>query len=203
MAGMILLCLAAACGAPARSPAPTDIGNGTLAWAAAEATAIIERAQATALVLEARAAATALVAQTGAAGITRAPVAPNRASPAAPAAQNRATPAPTGEMTTTGTIEIVRVGFAAEGGFIDVQFIAPPEVAEKWWQGSVYVIDEATGTKYEEIPVMPTLGALIGKPQRAGQAGYVMLVNAPVPLRPGAMVTVVLGDFKQEHVLIK
>jgi hypothetical protein len=49
---------------------------------------------------------------------------------------------------------------------------------------------------------MPTVGPLLGRPKEPGQIGYVMLVNAPPGLHPGSIVTVVLGDCKQEHVTV-
>ena len=205
LATVCLVWLTAGCGGRTPGPAEPDGGQRTLAQAAAEATAIIERAQATALVMQAQAAATAMVAQAGAAAINPASAAAGAANvaPITAAPGSNPTPFPTGEITTTGSIEVIWVGFAGEGGFIHVQFAAPPEVAENWWQGSVYVVDEASGAVYNEIPVMPKIGPLIGKPKLAGQAGYVMLVNAPPGLRPGAMVTVVLGDFKQEHIVVQ
>lgn len=179
--------------------------------AAAEATALIQRAEATALVLQAQAMATAIVAGADA-GVTS-PVRAGAPPSAAPtAALGPTTPAPTPEasadaavLPTAGAeqVKVVRVGLAAEGGLIIVQFQAPAEVAEKWWQGGVSVKDEASGAIYNEIPVVPVVGPLIGRPSQAGQIGYVMLVNAPAALQPGALVTVVLGDFKQEHVVVE
>ena len=46
------------------------------------------------------------------------------------------------------------------------------------------------------------VGALIGKPIRQGQPGYVMLVNGPVPLPPGSTVTVMLGNFREEGITV-
>jgi hypothetical protein len=100
-------------------------------------------------------------------------------------------------------VEVLSVGFAGEGGYIHVQFRAPVEVAKRWNQGVISVIDQETGTAYTQIPVMPKIGALIGRPARNGQPGYVMLVNGPVPLRPGALVTVVLGGHTFEHVQVQ
>jgi hypothetical protein len=103
--------------------------------------------------------------------------------------------------TVTGTIEVrvLSVALGAEGGFIIVNFMAPPAVATRWYQGAVWVEDEATGARYSEVGVMPVVGPLFGRPVEPGQPGYVMLVNAPAPLRPGAVVTVVLGDYVFEH----
>ena len=100
-------------------------------------------------------------------------------------------------------VEVTRVGFAVEGGFIDVQFKAPYEVSEHWWQGSAYLLDEGTGVYYREIPVMPKLGPLLSRPKTAGQTGYIMFINGPRPLRPGALVTVVLGDYHFEHLRVQ
>jgi hypothetical protein len=101
------------------------------------------------------------------------------------------------------TVELLGVGFAAEGGFIIVNFKAPPSITQTWWQGSVEVIDEASGTVYNEIPVLPVIGPLIGRPVEAGQLGYVMLTHNPPRLRPGVLVTVILGEYKFEHVKVE
>ena len=62
--------------------------------------------------------------------------------------------------------------------------------------------DESTQTVYDDIPVVPVLGALFGRPVEDGQIGYVMFANLP-PLAAGAQVTVVLGGFRQEHVRVQ
>jgi len=75
-------------------------------------------------------------------------------------------------------------------------------LARRWQAGMLYVVDERTRRVYDSIPVVPVVGALLGRPQSTGQTGYVMLVNAP-PLAAGAIVTVVLGSFKKTHVRIR
>jgi hypothetical protein len=64
------------------------------------------------------------------------------------------------------------------------------------------VIDEATGTIYSGIPVAPIIGPLIAQPVHEGQIGYVMLTNDGSGIKSGSVVTVILGDFKQEHVTV-
>jgi hypothetical protein len=86
---------------------------------------------------------------------------------------------------------------------IVVRFTAPAREAATWWQGSVSVTDQANDVIYDEIPVMPKIGPLIGRPKRDGQAGYVMLINSPPGLRPGATVTVVLGKHTFEDVTVE
>jgi len=192
-------------GESAPEPSPKD-------KAAAEATAIIQSAEATALVLQAQAKATALVQSASAAGPTPAP-----ASTSLPALQptpqpvtGAALPSPPSESVLSDTeeadlsaVQIVRVEVGTESGLILVQFKAPPVVARKWQQGMVYVVDEATGTLYNEVPVLPVVGPLFARPMEAGQFGHVMFVNMNSSLHPGAQVTVVLGAFRQEHVTVQ
>jgi hypothetical protein len=97
-------------------------------------------------------------------------------------------------------VQLLGVSLGTESGLIVVQFKAPPELARQWQQLEVYVVDEATGTTYNEIPVAPVIGPLFTRPKQAGQIGYLMLVNTDNSLRQGAQVTVVLGKFNQEHV---
>jgi hypothetical protein len=202
-------CLLLSCGSAGETAtAAPDVAD-LLDSAAAEATLIVQQARATAIVLEARAQATALVAQAGQASPTPPPVAvgtaPLVAASTAPAGGSTVgatlTAGPLGVAPTP--VEVTSVGFAAEGGLIVVRFRAPPSEAAKWWPGSVSVADEATGTIYDEIPVMPRIGPLIGRPKREGQPGYVMLVNAPPGLPEDARVTVLLGAYTFEHVPVK
>jgi len=202
----MLLCLApAACRSQASSTAQQP---NLLDQAAAEATAIVQQAEATALMLEARAKATAVMAQAEATrqAPTPAPTLVVQVDP-----RDLATTTPTADSSQDGlvrptpqeqTVEVTRVGFAAAGGMIQVQFHAPPDVAAKWWQGSVSVTDEATGAVYNEIPVMPRIGPLIGRPKQPGQLGYVMLMHTPPGLKPGSQVTVLLGKYEFKHISV-
>jgi hypothetical protein len=99
--------------------------------------------------------------------------------------------------------ELLQAGFAAEGRLIQIQFRLPPRKARRLAQGNVYVVNEASKDTYRAVPVTANIGPLIARPRQEGQVGYVMLVNAPVPLKSGAIVTVVLGDYKQEHVRMR
>lgn len=183
------------------------------AQAAAEATAIIEQAQATALVLQAQAQATALVQQALAPGAEPTPTPSARALPAVlptPWTPDQETTAPpvedpaaTASAGLTAAVELLGVGFAADGAFIHVSFRAPPLVVHSFWPGVLSVTDEASDTTFEEVPLMPVVGLLIGRPVEDGQAGYVMFVHAPAILRPGSLVTVDLAGYKFEHVQVQ
>ncbi|MFN8597630.1 MAG: hypothetical protein U0559_15785 [Anaerolineae bacterium] len=177
---------------PVALPSPT---LDPLAQAALEATAIVRRAEATAIVQRAQATADALVA----------PIVPTATASAANPAPIE-TPGPTAlpqpTANTPPAISVSSVGFGAKGAYIHVQFMASVKAARGWQQGSVTVIDEATGTEFREIPVLPIIGPLISRPIRDGLGGYVMLVHAPPILKPGSLVTVKLGDYVQEHIAV-
>ncbi len=193
-------------------------GPNVLDKAAAEATAIIQQAEATAMVVQARAMATAMIEKAGAVSATPVPakaeptsvptVVPTLQSVDAGVATIQVQPSPeavrvfASTPTNANQVQVMDVGFGVDGRLIMVRFKAPPKIADQWWQGRVSVVDEATGTVYNEIPVTPLIGPLIGRPKIAGQIGYVMLVNTNGSLHSGSIVTVVLGDFKQEHVTV-
>lgn len=173
--------------------------------AAREATAIVEQAQATALMLQAQAQATAVMSQAEVLVSKPVPEAtwmayvPESEVGEEEDVESAAEPTqPTGD-----TVQVISVGFAGEGGFIMVRFLAPPEVSELWWQGAVSVQEEESGTLYNEIPVIPKIGLLIGRPQVEGQIGYVMLVNTFPGLQSGTLVTVTLGNYQFEHIPVQ
>ena len=184
--------------APVAQPSRETAGD-PLSVAAVQATAIIQRAQATALMLQAEAEATAMVHD--AEQSSRAPADPgNVGAEASPSPANQPTPA--ARPTRITQTEVLGVGFAGEGAYIHITFRAPVGTARSLQPGMVSVTNEDTGTAWAAVPVMPKIGPLIGKPIRDGQPGYVMLVNGPTPLLPGEMVTVVLGNYTEEHVVV-
>jgi len=99
-------------------------------------------------------------------------------------------------------VRLVSVEIGADGHYIAVHFKAPPRLARTWQPGMLSVVDERTRRVYDDVPNVPVLGPLLGKPKVEGQTGYVMLLNSP-PLAVGDKVTVVLGSFKKAHVHIR
>ena len=99
-------------------------------------------------------------------------------------------------------ISFESIGFAADGAYLMVQFKAPINQSQLWQQDYIYVVDEATRGVYKDIPIMPVVGPLIGRPVREGQSGYVMLANYYQGIKNGSIVTVVLGNYKREHVKV-
>ncbi len=178
--------------------------------AAAEATVIIQRAEATAMVLQAQAQATMLIQDANVPASTPDQTAPSptpgfiQVPPTPPGANaTLQAPPPATQAVEELAVKLLGVSLGTESGLILVQFKAPPALTRHWQQGDVYVTDEATDAVYNEIPVMPVIGPLFARPNQAGQIGYVMFVNAPVPLQSGSYVTVTLGEYIFEHVLVK
>ena len=141
-----------------------------------------------------------MVEQAGDAPATPVPAAVAPPTPAALVAPSASEPLVTAEPVTQA-VELLGVGYAADGALLVVQFKAPPQEARRTMrQGTISVTDEASGALYNEVPSLAIIGPLIGHPAQAGQPGYAMLVNTPPGVPPGSLVTVVLGNFKQEHV---
>lgn len=100
-------------------------------------------------------------------------------------------------------VRLISVGLSADAIYIKVTFAAvSPDRVKSWGQGSIYLVDESSGTVYRDVPIVPVLGALFGRPQSEGQTGYAMLANNAPGVGTGSVVTVVLGRFKREHVVV-
>lgn len=203
--------------------APAAKAQDPLAQAAAEATAIVLQARTTALIIQAQVQATALIEQaqeqpTAVNPAELLPAAtivptglPDNVSSAPPAADESIAPTSTASnvvldqpvIARQGDFELYGVGYAADGGFIMINFRAPPNQVAQIYQGTVSVTDEETGEVYDEIPVIPVIGPMVGRPVEAGQRGYVMLVNRAPSLPPGALVTVILGEVRFEHIQVQ
>jgi hypothetical protein len=214
LAGIALFSLPFAACSPTAAVAPQADSSGETgqsrageieARAAAEATAIIQRAKATALIFNAQATAAALVSRLPA---QQSPAPGETSSTLKIPVQNPVIKTPIPAISPASTldasqVQILGVSLGEQAGLIQVRFKAPPVLARKWQQGDMYVIAEASGAAYKEVPNLPLIGMLIAHPNQPGQIGFVMLVNAPHPLHPGDAVTIILGNFKQEHVIIK
>lgn len=178
-----------------------------VALAAAEATRIVQSARATAIIRQAQTEAAALAQPAPADPLPAAATAPTSTPAAGKTASPSATVAPSGPQlpapSPTASIRLVRVGFAANGEYIHVEYFAPPVLIAQWRQGLFSVIDETTGEVYNEVPVMPIVGPMIGRPVKPEQMAYVMLVNRVPRLAAGAKVTVVLDKFRFEHIVVE
>jgi hypothetical protein len=100
-------------------------------------------------------------------------------------------------------VRLVQVGIAADGPMIMVSFQGPSDLVHRWNQGSIYVIDEKRGVKYDQITTAPVLGPLFNKPKEDGRIGFVMLNNYDSNLKVGSSVTAILGKYKRIQVTVK
>ena len=100
-------------------------------------------------------------------------------------------------------VQLIDVSTAEQGAMLIVNFKGPAKLVQNWNQGSIFLVEETTGTAYDQIPVSPVVGALFGKPKTDGQPGYVMLTNTNMGLKSGSTVTVVLGKYKRVHYIVK
>jgi hypothetical protein len=98
-------------------------------------------------------------------------------------------------------VELIGVGFGAEGAYIDVSYKAPPALAKLWKQGDIFVVNEKTGVIFNDTVLMPVVGWLFQRPVTPEQIASVMLVNRG--LQSGDRVNVILGKFKREHITVK
>jgi hypothetical protein len=183
---LILLLVLCGCSPAGSSAAAVNIEK----QAAQQATAIIQSAQATASAINQSSSAP-----------TANPLEP--LNPATTSSQTIPTPAKTGQS--DQKFALLGVGLAGEGGFVVVNFTAPPDLAHRLLiPGAAMVINEKTGFTYSQVPVMDTIGPLISIPKANGRKGYVMLViPAQSPLKKGDLVTVILADLKQQHVVVQ
>ena len=55
---------------------------------------------------------------------------------------------------------------------------------------------------YKEIPVMPIVGPLMGRPKIEGQVAYMMLINYGNGITKESKVSVVMGKYKREHIRV-
>jgi hypothetical protein len=218
LVGLIL----AGCQAGYPTPDPPETQPADLvAQAQAEATAIIQQARATALVQEARNQANALLTPARQPAFPAASVesitstevehavsaVPTQVAGPGEATAQPGMPTdsrlPVTVIARQGDVELIDVTIAPDSGFIFIDFIAPPSLSSQLYQGQISVTDEASGEVYNEIPVMPVIGPLIGRPVLEGQRGYVLLTNRPPWLRTGAVVTVVIAGARFEHIPVE
>jgi hypothetical protein len=100
-------------------------------------------------------------------------------------------------------VQLLGAGIAEAGGMVIVRFNGPNKLMQTWGQGSIYIVDEETGVGYKQVGVAPVLGPLFAKPGAGGGSGYVLLMNPNQGIKPGSMVTAVLGKYKRVHVKVE
>ena len=103
-------------------------------------------------------------------------------------------------------IQMLPAHLTAGGSLIDVRFkIVDPEKALPLTElgAKPYLIDEATGEK-SEVPTYEMTGALRAKGNpKAGKNYFILFNNSRGAMTKGSKVTLVIGDFKVEHLVVE
>lgn len=104
-------------------------------------------------------------------------------------------------------IEIKSLRRTAAGHLLDFRFkiIEPAKAALLLRrEDKPYLIDQASGMKLP-VPVMPNIGALRSttvKPE-ANRVYFILFSNAGDLIKSGSKVSIVMGDFKAENLLVE
>jgi hypothetical protein len=104
-------------------------------------------------------------------------------------------------------IQISSLHMSAGGHIIDFRYKVtdPKKAASLGAAGeNAYLIDEASGTKMP-VPNMPTLGRLRQTTEQMtpGRIYFVLFANAGRMVKPGGKVTVVIGNFRAENLVVE
>lgn len=103
-------------------------------------------------------------------------------------------------------IRVLNIRLSAEGLMLDFRYRvldavkAAPLFSREF---KPYLIDEATGARFL-VPDSPKVGALrTTRPPKEGKNYFIIFVNPGRYIKAGNKVTVVIGDFKAEHLVVE
>ena len=103
-------------------------------------------------------------------------------------------------------IEVVAIRESAAGYMLDFRYrVLDPAKAAPLFERKIkpYLIDEATGAKFQ-VPVPPKTGALrTTYPPKAGRTYFMFFANPGKYIKPGSRVTVVVGDFRADGLIVQ
>lgn len=103
-------------------------------------------------------------------------------------------------------IKVLRISLTAEGQMLDFRYrVLDEEKAKPLFsrQYKPYLVDEATGAKFL-VPESPKVGALrTTREPKPDRNYFIIFVNPGRYIKKGNKVTVVIGDFKAEHLVVE
>jgi len=104
-------------------------------------------------------------------------------------------------------IEVEAIRWSADGYMLDFRYrVVDPEKALLIMDRSVkpYVIDEASGARFL-IPSSPKVGPMrqTTRQPEAGRIYWLLFANPAKYIKPGNQVTVVVGDYRLEHLVVE
>jgi hypothetical protein len=101
-------------------------------------------------------------------------------------------------------VQVVAVRLTAGGSFIDFRYrVVDAEKAKPLMKkdAKAYLVDQASGAKFS-VPVS-SLGAQRSRGDpTVGRIYFILFTNSGV-VRPGSKVTVTIGDFKAENLMVQ
>jgi hypothetical protein len=131
---------------------------------------------------------------------------PGLASVAAPAPTLPASPTVAESLRERWGIEIVAIRESAAGYMLDFRYkVLDPAKAAPLFErkNNPYLIDEVTGAKFL-VPNPPKTGPLrTTYPPKAGRTYFMFFANPGKYIKPGSRVTVVVGDFRADGLVVQ
>jgi hypothetical protein len=113
------------------------------------------------------------------------------------------------EMLEKWGVQVISVSYAADGFWLNFRFrVADPDKAGVLFDSKIkpYLESEATGVKMA-VPNAAKIGALRttnrGHNIQANKIYNIMFANPAFHVKPGQKVSVVVGDFKAEHMTVR
>jgi hypothetical protein len=104
-------------------------------------------------------------------------------------------------------IKVEAIRWSADGYMLDFRYrVVDPEKALLIMDRAVkpYIIDEASGARFL-IPSSPKVGPMRQTTRRpeAGRMYWLLFANPAKYIKPGNQVTVVVGDYRLEHLVVE
>ncbi|MBI5632249.1 MAG: hypothetical protein HZA15_02075 [Nitrospirae bacterium] len=103
-------------------------------------------------------------------------------------------------------IKVLSIRLSAEGHMIDFRYrVLDPEKAVPLFDRNIkpYLVDEATGAMFT-VPEPPKIGALRNTRKPQSERNYfILFANPGRYMQKGKSVTVVVGDFRAEHLVVE
>lgn len=92
----------------------------------------------------------------------------------------------------------VSIRLTGAGDLIDVRYRVTPDMMTP---GPIFIKDESTG-KIATILSVPRIGKLMTRTSTVKNFGYGIFLNPGDCIKSGSSVTLVVGGFKREHIIV-
>ena len=103
-------------------------------------------------------------------------------------------------------VKVLQIRLSAEGYMLDLRYrVLDAGKAAPLFSRELkpYLIDEATGAKFL-VPEPPKVGALrTTRPPQPGKNYFIIFANPGKYVKKGSKVTVVIGDFRAENLIVE